>query len=116
MIFEKRIQIFTEDVNREQTLEFINGIVEGFNYQVFKGVYKGVEEDSIKFDLWVTEQQLEDIERYIIPYLLCHNNQECIGFIMGNRQPQFLYHTEYNIQYEIIKRELKLEKFSKKNN
>ena len=105
MIFEKRIQIFTEDVNREQTLKFINGIVEGFNYQVFKGVYKGVQEDSIKFDFWCNDNEARDIEKYIIPYLLCHNNQECIGFIMGNGNPQFLYRTEYDVQYEVNKRE-----------
>ena len=91
MRFENRIQIFTEDVNRQQTLEFIMGIVKGFNYHTFKGVYEGKEEDSIKFDFWCSDKEAKRIKIYLIPYLLIHNQQDCIGFIEDNDKPYFMF-------------------------
>ena len=91
MRFKNRIQIFTEDINRKKTLGFIAQLVEGFNYQTFKGVYKGKEEDSIRFDFWCNDKEAIWIQIYLIPYLLISNNQDCIGLIVDNDKPYFIF-------------------------
>jgi hypothetical protein len=79
-VFSKRIQIFTEDKNRENLLEFISLYFEGFNFQTFKGFYKGKIEDSIKFDFWIEDSQLVNMN-FIVDFIIHNNNQECVGIV-----------------------------------
>jgi len=100
-IFKNRIQIFTEDVNRKEMLDFIGLYFEGFNFQTFKGFYKGQIEDSIKFDFWIEDSELIKMN-FVVDFIIHNNNQECVGVVDENGQ-RFVSQDEDGFLFQFFK-------------
>jgi len=100
-IFSKRVQIFTEDVNRKEMLGFISLYFKGFNFQTFKGFYEGQIEDSIKFDFWIEDSELIKMN-FVVDFILYNNNQECVGVVDENGQ-RFVSRNEDGFLFQYFK-------------
>jgi len=74
---EMRYQLYTEDVNRDQTICHVSRYMRGFNVTQATGYYNGGREPALVIEILAPDTQANVI-RFLAKTIGQRNNQECV--------------------------------------